>query len=185
MLRKILIGLGAVIVVLVLVIATRPSTFHVERSIVVAAPPESVFVHVNDFHAWSAWNPYEKMETKLEKTFEGPTAGPGAKYAWSGENTGKGKMTILRSDPSRIDIELLFIEPMSATNAATFTFEPIAEGTKVTWAMDGESNFIGKACSLVMNFDEMLGGDFERGLADLKATAEKTARPVAGAAAHP
>jgi uncharacterized protein YndB with AHSA1/START domain len=173
MLRKILIGVAAVVVLLIIVVVTRPSAFHVERSIVINAPPERAFVHVNDFHAWAAWSPYEKLDPQMKKTFEGSALGTGAVYGWSGEKAGEGRMTIERSEqPSLISIRLEFSKPFAATNTATFTFVPTAGGTKVTWAMDGRNAFAAKAASLVMDMDKLVGGDFERGLASLKTLAE-------------
>jgi uncharacterized protein YndB with AHSA1/START domain len=181
MFRKILIGVGAIVVLLVSVIATRPSTFHIERSITMAAPPERAFVHVNDFHGWAAWSPYEKLDPQMNRTYQGAASGTGAVYAWAGEKSGEGKMTIEKSErPSQISIKLEFFKPFAATNTATFTFVPTAEGTTVTWAMDGKNGFVSKAASLVMDMDKLVGGDFERGLAELKVLAESA--PKANAA---
>jgi uncharacterized protein YndB with AHSA1/START domain len=175
MLGKLLLGLVVVVVVLAIVVATRPSTFHVERSIVITASPESVFAQVNDFHSWAAWSPWEKLDPKMEKTFSGPSAGAGATYAWNSENSkvGQGRMTIERSDlPSSVSVKLEFIKPFTATNTVTFTMIPVATQTRTTWAMDGHNGFLGKLFHLVMNMDKMVGGDFERGLAALKSVAE-------------
>lgn len=174
MVRKILIGIAVVIVLFVLVVATRPSTFHIERSTTIAAPPESAFAPVNDFHAWGAWSPWEKIDPQMKRTFEGAPSGAGSIYAWAGNHeVGEGRMTIVKSDkPSHVAIKLEFFKPFAATNAATFTFVPVPEGTKVTWAMDGQNNFAGKAISLFMDMDKMIGDNFERGLADLKTVAE-------------
>jgi uncharacterized protein YndB with AHSA1/START domain len=175
MLGKLLLGLVIVVVVLAIVVATRPSTFHVERSIVITASPESVFAQVNDFHSWAAWSPWEKLDPKMEKTFSGPSAGAGATYAWNSENSkvGQGRMTIERSDlPSSVSVKLEFIKPFTATNTVTFTMIPVATQTRTTWAMDGHNGFLGKLFHLVMNMDKMVGGDFERGLAALKSVAE-------------
>lgn len=183
MLRTILTGGAVVVVALALFIATRPATFHIERSITMAAPPERAFAQVNDFHAWGAWSPWEKIDPEMQRTFSGPPSGPGAIYAWSGDrNIGKGRMTIVESDaPSHIGIKLEFFEPMAATSTAKFTFAPVADGTKVTWAMDGENNFVGKAVSLFMNMDTMIGGNFESGLAALKTLSESPPTPSAAA----
>jgi uncharacterized protein YndB with AHSA1/START domain len=175
MLGKLLLGLVVVVVVLAIVVATRPSTFHVERSIVITASPESVFAQVNDFHSWAAWSPWEKLDPKMEKTFSGPSAGAGATYAWNSENSkvGQGRMTIERSDlPSSVSVKLEFIKPFTATNTVTFTMIPVATQTRTTWAMDGHNGFLGKLFHLVMNMDKMVGGDFDRGLAALKSVAE-------------
>jgi|SRR5882724_5010975 len=187
MVRKILIGVGIVIGLFVVVVLTRPATFHIERSTTMSAPPENAFAEVNDFHAWSAWSPWEKMDPGMKRSFDGAPAGVGAGYAWSGnDKVGEGRMTIDKSDkPSFVSIKLEFIKPFTATNKSTFSFAPTAEGTKVTWAMDGEHNFVGKAASLFMDMDKMVGGDFERGLAAMKTAAESApkASPEAAKAA--
>ena len=175
MLTKALVGLAGVIVALTVVVASRPSKFHVERSITIEASPERPFAQVNDLHRWSAWSPYEKLDPNMARTFDGPSAGPGAAYAWAGDKAGAGKMTIVESaPPSRIRIRLDFVRPMAATHQATFTFAPAGGGaTRVTWAMDGDCGVMGKAMSLVMSMDRMIGDDFARGLEALKASSER------------
>lgn len=174
-----ILGVIAVVIALfVIFVATRPPAFHIERSIAIAAPPENAFAQVNDFHAWTAWSPWEKMDPQLKRTYAGAASGTGAVYEWSGNNkVGEGRMTIEKSDrPSLISIKLEFIRPFAATHTATFTFAPGNEGTKVTWAMDGRNNFMAKAFTLFMNMDKMVGGDFERGLAALKTVAESASK---------
>lgn len=184
MLKKVLIGVAAALALLLVVIALQPATFHFERSITMAAPPEAAFAQVNDFHAWRAWSPWEKIDPGLQRSFEGPTAGVGAKYAWVGnKQVGEGRMTIEKSEPALIQIKLEFLKPFAATNVATFTFAKTAEGTKTTWAMDGHNNFISKAFHLVMDMDKMLGPDFERGLAAMKTAAEASGKAPSVAAA--
>lgn len=186
MLKKILIGLGALLALLLLAIALQPATFHVERSTIIAAPPEVVFAQVNDFRAWGAWSPWEKLDPAMKRTHEGAPAGAGAKYAWVGnQDVGEGRMTIEKSVPgSQIVIKLEFLKPFEATNTATFTFQKTADGTKTTWAMDGNNNFVSKAMCLVMDMDKMIGPDFQRGLAALKTVAENavSAPPIANVA---
>lgn len=184
MLRKLLLGAAVAVPCLLLAVASRSDTFHVERSIVIAAPPERAFAQVNDFHAWTAWSPYEKLDPGMARTYEGPSSGPGAAYAWAGnDKVGKGRMTITKSvRPSEIAIDLEFVEPFACTNAATFRFEPAPEGTRVTWSMDGQNKFVGKAMSIFVDMDALVGGDFERGLASLKSLSEA---PVQTASASP
>jgi uncharacterized protein YndB with AHSA1/START domain len=175
---KILIGVVVVIVILAIVVATRPAAFHLQRSTTIAAPAEVVFERVNDFHAWGDWSPWEKMDPQMARTFGGPPAGEGSTYAWSGNSkVGEGKMTIERSErPGRVVIKLEFLRPMRATNTATFTFASApGGGTAVTWAMDGNKNFMAKAIHMVMDFDKLVGADFERGLAALKTISETKA----------
>ena len=179
---KVLIGAAVVVLVLGVVIASRPSTFRVERSVVIAAPVERVFLPVSDFRAWTSWSPYENKDPQMRRTYGPTTAGVGATYAWAGDkNVGEGRMTILESSPSQIRIQLEFLKPFAATNTATFTFVPTAEGTRATWAMDGKSTFMTKAIGLVMDMDKMIGTDFEQGLASLKTLAETASNATARA----
>ena len=180
MARKILLGVAALIVVLVIVTLMQPSTYRVERSITTNAPPENAFAQVNDFHLWNAWSPWEKMDPAMKKTFEGPSTGTGSKYAWAGnDQVGEGRMTIEKSEkPSKIDIKLEFLKPFESTSKTTFTFAPAGAGSKVTWAMEGENNFVGKFFCIFMNMDKMIGADFEKGLAAMKTAAEAVPPPA-------
>lgn len=174
MFKKILIGIAVVLLILVVVIATRPADFKVERSATINAAPATVFGNVNDFHKWEAWSPWEKMDPAMKKTIEGPPSGTGAKYHWVGnDKVGEGKMEITDSKPAElVKIKLDFIKPMESTSDTLFTFTPEGSGTKVTWTMSGKNNFMGKAFCLFMNMDKMVGGDFEKGLAQMKAVSE-------------
>jgi uncharacterized protein YndB with AHSA1/START domain len=176
MVVKILLGLAIVLVVLAIVVATRPPTFHIERSIVIATPPDRVFANVNDFRAWTAWSPWEKMDPAMTKTYGGSPSGPGATYAWKGnDKVGEGRMTIADvTKRSKIVVNLEFLKPFPSTSVVTFTFAPGAEDTRVTWAMDGDKNFMAKAFHMVVDMDKMLGGDLDRGLADLKRVSESS-----------
>ena len=178
MIKKILLGIVIVVVVLVVVFvcvtALQPAHYHVERSATINAPAPVVFAQVNDFHKWEAWSPWAKMDPAMKQSYEGPPAGNGAVYSWAGNSqVGEGRMTITESHPSDlIKIKLEFIKPWSATNATDFTFKPQGDQTAVTWTMDGDNNFMGKAFGLFMNMDKTIGGDFEKGLAQMKAVAE-------------
>jgi len=176
---KILIVVVLILGALAPYIATRPSEFRVARSRTVAAPPEVVFAYVNDFHKWPEWSPWEKKDPGMKREHSGAPAGPGAVYAWSGnDQVGEGRMTITDSrPPQRVTIRLEFIKPWAATNTAQFDFAPSGSGTNVTWAMTGRHNFMAKAMFLFMNLDKLVGPDFENGLANLDVTtAGKTVR---------
>src|SRR5882724_11150608 len=179
MIKKILIGLAVVVVVLVVIVALQPSHYRVERSATMNAPASMVFAQVNDFHKWNAWSPWAKLDPGMKQTFEGAPAGNGAGYAWVGNSeVGEGRMTITESHPSDlIKIKLEFIKPFAATSNTVFTFKPEGNQTKVTWAMDGDKNLIAKAFHLFMNIDKMVGGDFEKGLAQMKSVAEAAPKP--------
>ena len=182
-------GFAVVIAAGAAFIATRPDDFRIERSAEVAAPPEAVFPLINDFHEWNRWSPFEKMDPAMKRTFDGPSSGVGAKYAWTGnDQAGEGHMTIEESKPAQlVSIKLEFTKPMAATNQAIFRLEPSGSGTRVTWSMEGKNSFVGKAFSTLMDMDKMVGGEFEKGLASLGAAAKEgkqaNGRAAGGAAA--
>ena len=174
MLKFILIGLAVSIIALAVVVAIQSDDFHVTRSATVSAPASAVFAQVNDLRKWEAWNPWQKKDPAMKLTFAGPTAGPGASYSWVGNNeVGEGRMTITDSRQGElVGLKLEFMKPFAATNTATFTFKPEGDKTAVTWSMEGKNNYMAKALHLVMNMDKMVGDEFEKGLADMKAAAE-------------
>ncbi|PTL75279.1 SRPBCC family protein [Vitiosangium sp. GDMCC 1.1324] len=178
MLKKVLLALAVALVGFAAVVASRPSTFRVERSITIAAPVDLPFGIVNDFHKWHFWSPWEALDPAMKKTFDGPYAGPGAIYAWSGNaQAGEGKMTLLESQPyDSIHIQLEFIKPWPATNTVVFTFQPGPEGVTVRWAMEGHHTFMARAFSLFVDMDGMIGKDFEKGLATIKSLTETEAK---------
>ncbi len=179
MLKFILIGLAVIIAVVAVTVAMQPDDFRVTRSATVSAPAAAVFAQVNDLQKWEAWNPWQKKDPAMKLTFSGPPAGPGASYSWAGNNeVGEGRLTITESRPGKlVRLKLEFMKPFSATNTAEFTFKPEGERTNVTWAMQGNNNFFAKALHLVMNMDKMVGGEFEKGLVDMKAAVEAAPKP--------
>jgi len=181
MFMEIALGVVAVIVLLLVVIASRPATFRVERSAMIDAPAEVVFALVNDFREWLKWSPYEKRDPNLKRTYDGSGSGPGSVYAWAGNaQIGEGRMTITDSKPEeRIAIRLEFFKPWKATNGVEFKFKPVGSGVAVSWAMSGEKNFLCKIFSLFMSMDRMIGDDYDKGLAELKRQAEAAPAAVA------
>ena len=175
---NIAIGVVVVLLVLAVAIATRPKTFRVERSAVIAAPADASFRLVNDFHLWNRWSPFEKLDPNLNRTFSGAESGVGARYAWSGNSkAGAGSMVITESVPAtRIALDLHFLKPFETTNLTEFTFDPAPGGVKVTWAMSGNNTTAGKVIALVASMDKMVGASFAEGLANLKSVAEAESR---------
>lgn len=184
--KTVLIAVPLVLIgALLAVIAAQPSTFRVERSITIAAPAEIPFSYANDFTKWAAFSPWENRDPEMKKEYSSPPSGKGATYSWSGnDEVGTGSMTILESVPNeRIEMELKFITPFESVAKDGFTFAQSGEGTRVTWHMHGDNDFMGKAFSLFMDMDKLIGGDFEQGLATLKTVSEAEAKQQAEAKA--
>ncbi len=171
---KIFGALVVVVGVFMIIVSMQPSDFTVTRSATIAAPASAVFPLVNDLHQWSQWSPWEKVDPAMKRSYEGPGSGVSASYSWAGnKEVGEGRMTITESKPNEtIRMRLEFFKPMEGTNDVVFSFKPVGAETGVTWAMSGRKNFISKAVCMFMNMDQMVGGMFEKGLADMKAAAE-------------
>ena len=172
--------LTAAIIVVVIVaafllfIVTRPNSFRVERNVRINAPAERIYPLIDNFHEWTKWSPYEKMDPTMKRNYGGATSGTGASYGWDGNSrAGSGSMVILEATPSsRVLIKLDFSKPFVAHNTAEFTIAPSAAGSTVTWAMYGPSPFMSKVMGLFMSMDSLVGGQFEEGLANLKRVSE-------------
>ena len=182
MIKKILLGAIVIIVLVVaifcIVVAIQPAHYQVERTASINAPAPVVFAQVNDFHKWDAWSPWAKIDPKMTQSFDGASSGKGAIYYWNGnKDVGEGRMTITESVPATlIRIKLDFIKPFAASNATEFAFASQGNQTNVRWTMSGEKNFLMKAFTMFGSMDKMVGNDFEKGLAQMKAVAEKAAQ---------
>lgn len=178
MIKKAILGILGVVVLavaaLLIVVAMQPADFTVTRSATMNAPPDRIFEQINDFHKWDAWSPWAKIDPAMKTTYSGPPTGVGSAYAWTGnDQVGEGKMAITASHPNEhVAIDLEFIKPFAAKNVTEFKLKPDGDKTNVTWTMAGKNNFIAKAFGLFMNMDKLVGGDFEKGLAQMKAVVE-------------
>jgi hypothetical protein len=176
MLKKILIAIAVLIAAVLVVAATKPDTFQVQRNIAINAPPEAVLPYLQDFHKWGAWSPWEKLDPAMRRTFAGADAGKGAVYEWSGNSdVGRGRMEITDVSRSQVAIKLDFLEPFESHNVTTFTLVLQAGGTEVKWVMDGPNPYISKLMQVFVNMDKMIGKDFDAGLSELKKAAESGA----------
>jgi uncharacterized protein YndB with AHSA1/START domain len=174
MLKLIVIALVVLLALILIYAATRPDTFHVERSISIKAPPEKIFALINDFRQWDAWTPYNK-DPAMKKTYSANTSGKGAHYAWEGnKEVGQGEITITDTTPPReIEMELHMIKPFEGRNHVVFSIDAAGDSTKVIWALEDRHTYFVKLLSVFLNLDKMIGSDFETGLAKLKAVAER------------
>jgi effector-binding domain-containing protein len=172
--KKVLIVIGAIIVLLVLISFFLPSTVKVERSIFINTHAEIPFEQANNFHLWDAWMPWNKIDTTMKKSYEGPESGVGSVYHWESNHpdVGVGSMKIIRVvKDSMVEMVLAFKGENREAKSA-FVFENLKDSTKVTWyiIMQMGWNPVSKYFGLLM--DAMMGDDFEQGLKDMKAVCE-------------
>ena len=174
MIKTILLIVAAVIAALLIYAATKPDSFRLQRSTTIAAPPEKVFALINDLRQFNTWNPFAKMDEKQVITYDALTAGVGGAYNWQGEKSGAGRMQIAESvAPQRVTAKLDFTKPFEAHNSVDFTVQAQGTGSTVTWAMHGPAPYVNKLMTIFFDMDKTVGKEFEAGLANLKALAEK------------
>jgi hypothetical protein len=167
--------LAIAIAIVLILAATKPDTLRVQRATSIKAPADKIFALINDFHQWVTWSPYENKDPAMKRAYSGAESGKGAVYAWDGNNNvGSGRMEILETAvPAKIVIKLDFFKPFEGHNTAEFIMLPQGDVTNLTWTMTGPAVFMSKVMQVFMNLDNMIGRDFEVGLANLKKITEK------------
>lgn len=174
MLKALALTALAGVAVLLAYAATRPDVFRVQRSAVVNASADKVHGLINDLRQFNTWNPYEKKDPQVKGAYRGPRAGPGAAYDFHGnKDVGRGSIAITAAQPQKVTMELTMLEPFAGRNTVEFLLQPHGNATEVTWAMHGPSPYMAKLIGLFIDMDRMVGRDFEAGLANLKARAER------------
>jgi hypothetical protein len=174
MILKIILVIAVLAAAILIFAATKPDTFHIQRSVVIQASPDKVFPLIDDLHNWTHWQPqYSDPAVKL--SYSGPDRGLGAESEWSGTGqTGAGRITVTESKPSQsVTVTVNWTRPFAVRNINQFTLAPDGSGTRVTWSMDGPNVYMMKVMSVFTNMDTLMGKHFEEGLRNLKASAEK------------
>lgn len=165
--------IGALALIAVGVGFFLPSAFEVRRSIDVNAPAAKVYDLVADPRVWAKWSVWMQRDPKMDVSFAGPPFGQGAKWSWKSRSEGSGSMEFVRVDPNRrIDYVLAFPE-YGMKSSGEWTFEPAGNATRVTWTNRGDVGGNPLKHYLAAGMDRLVGPDFEKGLASLKALAEK------------
>jgi uncharacterized protein YndB with AHSA1/START domain len=176
MFKKIIIIVVVLIAAVLGYAAMQPDTFEIRRTTNIQASPEQIFPLLNDLQQAQAWSPYEKKDPAMQRRFSGAESGKGSVYEFEGnKEVGSGRLEILESiPPAKVTISLDMYEPFAGSNTVEYILEPKDSGTDVTWAMHGAAPFISKVICLFMDMDQMVGKDFEAGLASLKSLVESS-----------
>ncbi|MEM9704675.1 MAG: SRPBCC family protein [Pseudomonadota bacterium] len=180
MLKTILFSVFAIIAVAGVLGFTLPDRVHVERSVRISAPPETVFALISDFKAWDRWSPWAALDPNAEYSFSGD--GVGQKMSWRSDTRevgdGSQEITVLEA-PTKMVTALDFGD--MGGGFATFDVAATETGSEVKWSMDTNMRegvpVPMKPVATFLGFfmDGMIGGTYENGLASLKREAEKDA----------
>ena len=169
----VLAGIGAVALALVVVGLFIPSTFRVERSVEINAPADRIYDYVVEPRKWKEWSVWTRRDPQMHIVYSGPPFGMGARWSWDSKTEGSGTMEFTRVEPDRrVEYALAFPE-FNMRSTGAITMDPSAGGTRVTWTNGGDVGGNPFKHYLAAVMDRMVGPDFEQGLANLKALAEK------------
>ncbi len=175
MLSKILRGLLMAVISLVGIGLLLPGVTHFERTIDIASPASTVYDQINELKNWEQWSAWAKIDPNTQWTYSQPSsAGIGAYYTWVGnKDVGEGKITIVDAKPNEnVHCKMEF----KGGGDAMADFKLVGKdstSTKITWAFDSDHgmNPMARWFGLAMN-KFLVGPDYEKGLANLKALCE-------------
>lgn len=172
-----LLGIGGIMY------AMADATYRVERSVTLHAPVEVVYGHVSTLAAMDKWSPWNERDPNMKKSMEGTDGTIGAKAMWEGnDDVGKGSQEIVALEPNmKVSMKLAFVEPFESNSNVDYELTAMGDSTKVTWAMHGANEGMGRVMSMFFNMDKMVGPDFERGLGYLKKQVDETVAAMAKA----
>lgn len=173
LLKWVVVGLIALLTVLVAGGYALSPKFSVARSTTIAAPADKVYGLIADPREWKRWSVWNQRDPAMQITYSGPPSGAGAAWAWTSKKEGDGKMTFTAAEPSRRLAYDLYFPDFGTTSAGALELGADGAGTKVTWTMNGDMGSNPLYRWIALFGDKMVGPDFEAGLANLKAVAEK------------
>jgi uncharacterized protein YndB with AHSA1/START domain len=150
-----------------------PSTFLVQRSIDIDAPAKKIYDLVVEPKRWGEWSVWTRRDPAMKITYSGPPFGRGAKWSWQSKSEGNGSMEITRVEPDRAVEYALTFADFNMRSTGALRLEPAGSGTRVTWSNSGDVGGNPLKHYVAATMDRMVGPDFEGGLANLKALAEK------------
>lgn len=173
-LTYLLFALLMLVVIVLFIASRRPDTFRTARTREIAASPEELYGLINNLRQMNTWNPYALRQTGGTVSYSGPDSGKGARFDFGGSKSGTGHIEIVDTQPhSRVTLRLAMVKPFKVDNTVEFTIVPKGSTADVTWAMHGQQPLLGKVMTLFIDCDKMMSRDFDEGLANLKAIAER------------
>ena len=172
--KKIVLSVVLLIAVFLGYVATREGKFHYERSGFINAPQSEVFPYISNLKLGSEWSPFEAKDKDMKKTYTGTDGAVGSALDFDGNNeVGAGRVEITAINPiDSVELRLTMTKPFMAENKITYKLMTVENGTVFTWIMEGDGGFMGKLMSVLIDCDKMIGGEFSKGISNLKTLIE-------------
>lgn len=157
-----------------------PQQYRVDRSIVINAPAEAIFPHLEDLEKWQKWNPWMELDPEMTIDYGSQSKGVGASYNWASDKAGGGSMTIVslhRNEEIQYKLNFEGMENFPAFSSLTLT--PRGRSTKVLWEFHGDVGDRFFSRWMVLFVESVLGRSFDKGLRNLDRLATAAPAPVA------
>jgi uncharacterized protein YndB with AHSA1/START domain len=164
---------GTIVLAFIVAGIFLPSRYTVQRSVVINASANKVYNLVVEPRQWTNWSVWSMRDPNMRVTYKGPPFGMGARWEWVSKSEGSGSMEFTRVEPDRVVEYALSFADYNLRSTGTLTLEPAGTATRITWVLSGDVGGNPLKHYLAFMMDRMVGPDFEGGLANLKALAEK------------
>jgi len=175
---RLILGLGALVLILAAVALGLPAHVTVQRSVVINAPEHVIYPYLNDLRHFPKWSPWAARDPNMKVTLSGPPEGKGAKIAWASEepSVGTGSMEIVETNPPHsMD---LAADYNGVSGTSTYTLAPSGAGSKVTWSFGYDSGSSPLKRWKALMLDGFIGAEYAVGLDKLRQWVESDRKPI-------
>lgn len=172
--KKCVLAFSALLAGFMAYVASLPAEMHITRSIEIKGSAEEIFPHINHSQKANNWMPWKDSDPDVVLIYSGPEEGVGSKSSWdSPGQMGTGEALVVESIQNQVvKTKLSYTKPFQMQQMAEIALAPTETGTKVSWSVSGERNFFFKLIGVFVSCDEMVGGEFDKGLLKLKRLVE-------------
>lgn len=174
-LKRILLGIGIFIALILIVALFVKRDFATERTVVINKPAQEVFDYVKLFKNQSHWSTYVQADPEIKLSYKGTDGTVGSVFSWESNMMGNGEQELIKMDEGqRLDIELRFKGMMASTSPSYLTTKVLSDSTtQVAWGMSGKMAYPMNIMGLFMSMDDMIGNEYQKSLDNLKVVLEK------------
>ena len=169
---------GFILLTVILVGFAIPSlfmskTFAMDRATLIEAPAGEIHEHVRDLRTWKEWTAWNKtVDPSVEYVYVGNAGEIGHSMEWTGDKLGNGKLTLTAVEGDRITYDMMFDGEGGSEGSLVLVPRDDGRSTAVRWEFGGTMEGMPYKRYFGLMVDKMVGPDFEKGLATLKAQLE-------------
>lgn len=171
-LKKVLVGVGVLMVGVVLIGFLLPKDYRVERSILIEAKPEEVYPDIVDLRAWVNWGVWFQRDPNMILKYSGSDRAIGMFSSWESETEGNGEMEITQLEHNKKVVYRLYFPEVGMGSTGSLILTPVGDATRVTWHDSGEVGINPVDRYFILIIDSVIGPDFATGLENLKTIIE-------------